>query len=52
MANITDSAEMMRAVSLKDLKSAVTDIEADLGLNDPNKNVVLTDSQVILHIYN
>ena len=36
----------MKTVSLTDLKGSVTDVEADLGLNDPSKEIHLTDAQV------
>ena len=49
LANIADSEEMMKTVSLTDLKSAVTDVVNDLGLNDPDKEVQLTDAQVSCH---
>ena len=45
MSAITDSADMMKTVSLKDLRSAVSaNIEQDLGIAD--HDVALTDSQV------
>lgn len=45
LGNITDSEEIMKTVSLTDLKGSVTDVEADLGLNDPSKEIHLTDAQ-------
>ena len=46
---ITDSEDMMKTVSLKDLKNAVTaNIEEDLGIAE--HDVHLSDSQVVPYV--
>ena len=50
LSSIADSKEIMQEVSVKYLESKLTDVDADLGLDDPNAVVDLSDSQVLWHL--
>lgn len=49
MADLVDSSEIMKEVSLKDLKNSLAtsvDVVHDLGIDNMNKTLGMTDSQV------